>query len=172
MFDTYQIIWWLIEATLLGYCCTYRVFDNDTDRYVFAPIAGFASIHMLGCLLWMWSVPTYMTSFLFVGLLFLATIFYIRQRPKPGSSILIAVIGGTVIVALHGSLIPFSEKVFQAYPLDRFYYLGGSILFAKENFHYFSDAIARVSFNGDKRSFFLHPMLPTGLLVMEGRPAS
>jgi hypothetical protein len=172
MFDVYQITWWLIESSLVGYCCTYFIFEDNTDRYIFAPIAGFSCIHILGNLFWMWSVTTRLTSFLFVAVLTLAVTFCLRHRPKPNLAVAATLVSGFLLVTLHGSLIPFDEKLFQAYPLDRFYYLGGTVLFAKENFSYFADALKRIAFNGDKRAFFSHPLLPMALVDMEARPAT
>lgn len=172
MFDVLQISWWLIEATLLGLLCNRKFFDNNTDRLLFAPITGFACVLILGNMLWMQAISTHFMSFLLVAALVFAVIYLVREWPGQPVGMPLWLAGGAMVVILHGSLIPFSEKLFQAFPLDRFFYLGASILFEKETMSYFGDALQRLAFNGDKRAYFLHPLLPLAVSEFKVRPAS
>ena len=76
-----------------------------------------------------------------------------------------------LLVAMHGSLIPFEEKLFQGYPLDRFGYLISHVLFQQEKLSYFIDTLARLSYNGENHVLFLHPMVTAALGEMNSRPA-
>ena len=78
---------------------------------------------------------------------------------------------GSLLVIIHGSFLPFSEKLFQGYPLDRFFYQGGSILFEKYNITYFQDSYARLAFNGDKRSLMMDSLWSMGYNEISARPA-
>ncbi len=171
MFDVLQISWWLIEATLFGLLCNRKFFENNTDRLLFAPITGFACVLIIGNMLWMFSVSTHLMSYLFVGALVFATICLVKNWPKQAMAAPLWLAGGAMLVILHGSLIPFSEKLFQAFPLDRDFYLGASILFEKENLEYFQDALARIVANGDKRSWLLYPLMPMAIHEITARPA-
>lgn len=171
LFDVLQISWWLIEATLLGFLCNRKFFENSTDRILFAPITGFACVLIIGNMLWMQSISTHFMSLLLVVALVFAAILLVREWPRQTIAAPLWLAGGAMLVILHGSLIPFSEKLFQAFPLDRFFYLGGSILFEKENISYFADALSRLQFNGDKRASFLHPLMPIGFNEFKTRPA-
>lgn len=172
MFDVLQISWWLIEATLLGFLFTRKFFENSTDRILFAPITGFACILIIGNMLWMQAISTHFMSFMFVVALVFAVIYLVRDWPRQPIDAPLWLAGGAMLVILHGSLIPFSEKLFQGFPLDRFFYLGASILFEKETMSYFGDAFKRLAFNGDKRAFFIHPLLPIAVSEIKARPAA
>jgi len=172
MFDILQISWWLIEATLLGFLCNRKFFDNNTDRILFAPITGFACVLIIGSMLWMQAISTHFMSFMFVAVLVFAAICLTRNWPRQTIDAPLWLAGGAIVVILHGSLIPFSEKLFQGFPLDRFFYLGASILFEKETMSYFEDALKRLAFNGDKRAYFLHPLLPLAVSEIKARPAA
>jgi len=172
VFDVLQISWWLVEATLLGFFCNLKFFDNNTDRLLFAPITGFACVLVLGNMLWMQAISTHFMSFMLVAALVFAAIYLIRNWPRQPLAPSLWLAGGALLIILHGSLIPFSEKLFQAFPLDRFFYLGASILFEKETLSYFGDALERLAFNGDKRAYFLHPLLPLAVSEIKLRPAT
>jgi hypothetical protein len=172
MFDVLQISWWFLQVTLVGYLCNYRVFDNDTDRLLFAPVTGLAALLVVANLVWMWSFPTYLTSYILAVSVGAAIVWVVRSRPRPSSSSLAWLIAGVVLVAMHGSLVPFEEKLFQAYPLDRFGYLISYVLFQQEKLSYFTDAMARLSYNGDKSVMFLHPMVTAAWNEMHARTAA
>ncbi len=170
MFDVLQISWWLIEATLLGLLCNRKFFDNNLDRLLFAPITGFACVLIVGNLLWMQSVSTHLMSYLFVGTLLVAALHLAKDWPRQSMVAPLWLVGGAMLVTLQGSLIPLEEKLFQAFPLDRYFYQGSSILFAKENISYFQDALERIAFNGDKRAWFIHPLMPMAVNEIIARP--
>ena len=132
MFDVLQISWWFLQVTLLGYLCTYLAFDDDTDRLLFAPVTGLAALIVTANLTWMWTFPTYLTSYFLVVGVAIAIILIVRSRPRPSLSSLAWLVAGMVLVTMHGSLIPFEERLFQAYPLDRFGYLISYVLRSEE----------------------------------------
>jgi hypothetical protein len=169
MFDVLQISWWFLQVTLVGYLCTCRVFDDDTDRLLFAPVTGLAALIVVANLAWMWTFPTYLTSYILVVGVAVAVILVVRSPPRPSLSSLAWLVAGMVLVAMHGSLIPFEERLFQAYPLDRFGYLISYVLFQQENLSYFTTALTRLASVGENQVLFLHPMITAAFNEMQAR---
>jgi hypothetical protein len=172
MFDVVQIVWWFVQVSLVGYLCTSRIFDNENDRLLFAPVVGLAGLLVVGNLIWMWSIPTYVTSYILALTVGAAIVLVWRVESRPSSPSWAWLAAGVLLLAMSGSLIPFSEKLWQAYPLDRFGFLISSILFQQERLSYFTDAIARLSQSADQQALFLHPMITAAFGEMQARAAS
>lgn len=171
MFDVGQIVWWFVQVSLVGYLCNLRFFDNDDDRLQFAPITGLAALLVVSNLLWMWSIPTRATSYILAIAVGAAIVVVWRCKPRPSNSSWAWLSIGVLLLAISGSLIPFSEKLWQGFPLDRFGFLISHILFQQEKLSYFTDTLARITYNGEKQVFFIHPMITAAFGEMQSRPA-
>jgi len=172
MFDILQISWWFFQVTLVGYFFNQWFLEDDTDRLLFAAPIGLAATIVVSSIVWFWSIPIYVNSVVIAASLGAGLVMITRRYPKPSRSSLFFLAGGVLLVAIQGSFIPFSEKLWQGYPLDRFGFLSTHILFQQENFKYFADALARISFNGEKQVFILHPMITAAFGEMQSRPAA
>jgi len=171
MFDVLQISWWFLQLTVVGYLCTYRLFRDDTDRLLFAPVTGLGAGILVSSTLWLWSFPSHSITFVLTVALGGGIACIIRTRPKPSMAVVKWLLAGVLLVTLHGSLIPFTEKLWQGYPLDRFGFLNAHILFQQHNLKYFMDAVHRLGRSGDKSVMFIHPVITAAWGEMRARPA-
>ncbi len=172
MFDVLQIAWWFIQVTLVGFLCNYRVLANDTDRFLFAPISGVAALLIVSNAVWMWSFPTYLTSYILAASVGGSLLLFWITRPAPRYTDVVWVLGGVLLIALHGSIIPFDQKAFQGYPIDRIGYLAAYVQYQQEPLKYFTDAYDRLLAKGDQQVFLIHPMIGAALNEMKARTAT
>jgi hypothetical protein len=178
IFDSIQILLWLVQATVIGLYLNNKIFFRGelVDNVIlFAPISGFISTLLIGSALWFLGVPTFLMRYLFIAVLVVSAISIINARYIQykffKTPIFLWLLLGCLLVVIQGSFLPFSEKLFQAFPLDRFFYQGASILFEKENINYWQDGYSRLAFNGDKRSLLLDSLWPMAYNEIVARPA-
>ena len=173
MFEITQILWWLTQATIVGYLVTRKTISDTTNQIIFAPVFGLGVAAIIGNSLWIWGYSTLLSRYLFVGGLTLGLLFLIKNIFEiKNKSLIIGAFFCAFFLALLSIAIPYSEKVFQAYPLDKFFYMSASILYEQENINYFMSGIKRFSENGDKSSFLIHPIFAEAVLSAHGRPAA
>lgn len=139
MFDFLQIFFWLIQAALIGLWLSCRIFNAPRDIFCYSPIVGFSLVLIFGNLLWLHGVDTMIIRYLFVACISVSLFNAFKFAPKKNGGAFLAMLGGVFLVILHGSLMPMSEKLFQAYPFDRFSYLASSIEFERHGISYFEE---------------------------------
>jgi len=178
IFDSIQILFWLFQSFVIGIWINRKIFFRGVgieETILYAPITGFICTVLIASFFWFLEVPTYLMRYLFVSVVLFVTINLIQSNYFKSDLIknpnFLWLILGSLLVIIHGSFLPFSEKLFQGYPLDRFFYQGGSILFEKYNITYFQDSYARLAFNGDKRSLMMDSLWSMGYNEISARPA-
>lgn len=175
MFDFISICWWLLQACIIGFVITSRVFEEKANCVIYAPITGMSITLLLATGSWFWDISNSVGISFYIAILALSFVYtfnYFRKNSFSDiSKISLALLAGAMLVAAQGAFIPFVEKLFQGYPLDRFVYVSASILFSKFEFSYFTDAVARLEFNGDIRSFLNNPVLPMAMIELKARVA-
>lgn len=176
MFDFLIILWWILQTIAIGLLINEKIFINKTDSFIYSPISGLSLILILGSVTWFWNVRNSVAISIYLAVLFISFFnFYQKCRKirlnSTSWSWYFSIFLGVALILSVGSFIPFSEKLFQAYPLDRFGYASASILFQKFPLSYFTDAIARLEFNGDIRSYLNNPILPMAMIEAKARVA-
>lgn len=168
-FDVINLIWWVIQAFLIGFLFNIKFFNNSQDRVLFAPITGIAIVCLIGTAGWLWFLPMHIIGFIFTGLVIVGAIIFFKNFPRQKLTVPALWALGATLVILHGSLVPFVEKLWQGYPLDRWGYLSASMLFAKHNLQYFNDAVTALEYNGNKQAFYTDPLFLMALTEIKAR---
>ena len=141
-FDITNIFFWLAQVFCIGYSLTFRLIQCNQHRIFFAPAAGLAFVLIFSSAIWFANIAPSNASYFLVSLFFFSLADMLKNIPKDKDSAinLGLLFLGCLVIAAHGSLIPFEEKLFQAYPLDRWGYLTASIYFSQEKLSFFTDA--------------------------------
>lgn len=172
-FDMLNIFFWFAQVFCIGYSLTFRLVHSAQHQIFFAPLAGLAFVLIFSSTIWFANIAPSTANYFLVSIFFFSLIDVWKNIPKDENSAgnLALLFCGCLIIAAHGSLIPFEEKLFQAYPLDRWGYLASSIYFSQEKLSFFTEAIEKMAYNGDLTAFLTHNLLPMTVGEIRARPA-
>ena len=124
MFEITQILWWLIQATILGYIVTRKTINDTTNQILFAPLFGFSIVALVGNGLWMWGFPTLFPRYFFVALLLISLLYLFKNiRAIKNKGFLLSTLGCVFLLCIQSIFIPYSEKVFLCLKRNNLYFL-------------------------------------------------
>ena len=142
------------------------------------PALGLASIGCMATAFWFLNIAmmySYIVICSITGALFLALLFIFGRSfwapllTHKGNIICITFI--TVLLIIQSAAVPFSAKISQGFPWDRFTYMGAAIGFTQNNLQYYEDAVRTLEADGsNKQLWFDHITTPMVTNEMHKRP--
>ena len=159
---------------------TYKIlnyfFEIKLFKLELIPIIGLAVIAVTTTVLWFFDIFLGTIYYFFIFLLLIYAIILIRDYKnlkiifiRPNNYIVVSILA--ILISIQGALVPFSAKVYQGYPWDRFVYVGAAIGFTQNKLSFYERADKQLAYDGSNKSYwFEHLNASMATNEMHNRP--
>lgn len=145
-------------------------------KIVLIPIIGLALIAVITTVFWFFNIFLGHIYYIFIFLLLISVIILIRDYKnlkrlfiRPNNLVIVSTLA--ILISMQGAFLPFSAKLFQGYPWDRFVYVGAAIGFTQNKLGFYERADKQLAYDGSNKSYwFDHLNASMATNEMHNRP--